>query len=261
MPAAKSVLRGSPSAAPATKSAHRGSQSAVPATSRFTKCCTCHEICTSRLTKCCACFKVHQMLCLPRNLSPSAVPATKSANKPHVQKSRFSAPVTKSELLDDHHHVQSAAPATKTAFRSKTAPIPCACHEKSTLEHQNTRFPLHLPRKLTTMYQNAHGTTTRAQSPEAPATGRQILRACAVEVHIDDVERHECTVNSNELAGHARAEQRSKHTFFSPTVRTPQCAHTVWGKNSIHIPPTAHVYHTTHIPPTVSHVYCHAHVD
>ena len=28
-----------------------------------------------------------------------------------------------------------------------------------------------------------------------------------------------CTVNSSEIAGHARA----------PTVRTPKCVHTVWG--------------------------------
>ena len=62
-------------------------------------------------------------------------------------------------------------------------------------------------------------TTTRAQSLETP-TDTQILRACAIEMHIDDVERHECTVNSSELAGHGRAEQRSKHTCLSPTVRT-----------------------------------------
>ena len=116
-------------------------------------------------------FEVHKALHLPRNLhiegqSQSAVPATKSANEPHVQKSRFTAPVTKSELLDDHHHVQSAAPATKTARLSKTPPIPCTCHEKSTLEHQNTRFPLRLPRKVTNMCENVHGTTTRAQSLE-----------------------------------------------------------------------------------------------
>ena len=173
------------------------------------------------------------------DLWPSAVNATKSAHRgsqsavaTYVQKPRFNAPVTKSELLDDHRHVQSAAPATKRAFRSKTPPIPCTCHEKSTLQHQSTRFPLHLSRKVTTMYQNAHGTTTRAQSPEAPAAGRQILRACAVEVHMDDVERHECTVNSSESAAHARAEQRSKHTCFSLTVRTPQCAHTVWRKTN-----------------------------
>ena len=180
----------------ATKSAHRGSQNAVPATK-----------------------SAHQG-------SQSALPATKSANEPHIQKPRFTAPVTKSELLDDHHHVQSAAPATKTAFRSKTAPIPCACHEKSTLEHQNTRFPLRLPRKVTTMYQNAHGTTTRAQSLEAPAAATQILRACAVEMHIDDVERHECTVNSSELAAHARALQRSKYQLLFHCRKNPSvCPH------------------------------------
>ena len=106
---------------------------------------------------------VHKVLHLPRKLHSEgdrAVPATKSANEPHVQKSRFTAPVTKSQLLDDHHHVESATPCTKTAFlRSKTAPI---CHEKSTLEHQTTRFPLRLPRKVTTMHENAHGATTRA---------------------------------------------------------------------------------------------------
>ena len=64
------------------------------------------------------------------------------------------------------------------------------------------------------MCENARGTTTRAQSLEAPAANTQIQRACAVEVHIDDVERHECTANSNELAIHARALQRSKHQLL-----------------------------------------------
>ena len=162
----------------------------------------------------------------------SAVPATKSA-LPGPPKA---APATKSALrgsLDDHHHVQSAAPATKTAFRRKTPPIPCTCHEKSTSEHQNTRLPLRLPRKATTIYQNAHGTTTRAQSLEAPAAGPQILRACAVEVHMDDVERHECTVSSNELAVHARAPQRSKPQLLSITVRTPSVSTLFGGKNTM----------------------------
>ena len=153
--------------------------------------------------------------------SQSAVPATKSANEPHVQKSRFTAPVTKSELLDDHHHAQSAAPATKTALRSKTAPSPCTCHEKSTLKHQNARFPLRLPRKVTTMCENAHGTTTRAQSSEAPAADTQIQQACAVEMHFEDFERHECTVNSNELAVHTRALQPSKHQLLFPYRKNP----------------------------------------
>ena len=79
------------------------------------------------------------------------------------------------------------------------------------------------------MCENAHSTTTRAQSLEAPAADTQIQRACAVEMHIDDVERHECTVNSSELAAHARAAHLSKHTCFSPTVRTPNVS-TLFGE-------------------------------
>ena len=76
------------------------------------------------------------------------------------------------------------------------------------------------------MYQNAHGTTTRAQSREAPAADTQILRACAVEVHIDDIENHECTVNSSELAVHGRALQRSKHQLLFTYRKNPSvCPH------------------------------------
>ena len=70
------------------------------------------------------------------------------------------------------------------------------------------------------------------QSLEAPAAGPQILRACAVEMHIDDVERLECTVNSSEFATHARAAQRSKHTCFSTTVRTPSVS-TLFGEKRV----------------------------
>ena len=150
-------------------------------------CCACHKICASRFTtKCCACLEICQRAtCL-----------------------RFAAPVTKSE----RHHVQSAAPATKSALRSKAAPIPCTCHEKSTLDHENTRFPLHLPGNVTTMCENAHGATMRALSLQAPAARTQISRACAVEMHFEDFERHECTVNGSELAVDVRASQRSKHS-------------------------------------------------
>ena len=55
----------------------------------------------------------------------------------------------------------------------------------------------------------------RAQSIEAPAADTQIQRACAVEMRVDDFERHECAVNSSELAVHARALQRSKHQLLS----------------------------------------------
>ena len=169
--ATKSALRGSQSAAPATKSALRGSQSAVPATKSALQ----DSQSAAPATK------------SARRGSQSAVPATKSANEPDVEKQRFTVPVTKSELVEDHHHVQSAATAMKTAVRSKTAPIPCACHDQSTLDHENTRFLLRLPRKVTTMCENAHGATTRAQSK------------C-----MWTIQRYECAVNNNELAVHAR---------------------------------------------------------
>ena len=90
------------------------------------------------------------------------------------------------------------------------------------------RLPLCLPRKVTTVCESAHGTTTRAQSRQALAAATQILRACAVEMHVDDFERHECTVNSSELAGHARAAERFKHSCLTTTVRTPKCVHSSW---------------------------------
>ena len=81
------------------------------------------------------------------------------------------------------------------------------------------------------MYQNARGAATRTQSLKAPAAGRQILGACAVEVRIDDVERHECTVNSSELAAHARTLQRSKHQLLFTYRKNPSvCPHCL-GKN------------------------------
>ena len=71
------------------------------------------------------------------------------------------------------------------------------------------------------MRENEHGATTRAQSLEAPAAGKQILRAYAVEMHFDDFEKRECTVNSSELAGHGRALQRSKHQLLFPYRKNP----------------------------------------
>ena len=169
-PVRKSARRGSQSAAPVMKSARRGSASAVPATKSALR--GSKELRRAPATK--STLRGSQSAVLAtKSRSPSAAPATKSAIEPRVQKLRFTAPVTKPELLDDHHHVQSAAPATKTACRIKTAPIPWACHEKSNLKHENMRFPLRLPRKVTIMRGNARDTTTRAQSLEAPAQGTQ----------------------------------------------------------------------------------------
>ena len=238
--------------APATKSALRGSQSAVTChaicTSRFTKCCTCHEICTSRFTRVLHLprnlhFEVHQVLHLPRNL--------------HFEVHKV-LPLPRNL----HFEVHKVLHACHEICTSRVTEC-CACHEickritcpKVTIHMHLSRNlssstittmskVLHLPRKLhfqvkqlrslapvtksRLWYQNAHGTTTRAQSPEAPASdsATQILRACAVEMHIDDVERHECTVNSNELAVHAGPLQRSKHQLLFPYRKNPSvCPH------------------------------------
>ena len=58
------------------------------------------------------------------------------------------------------------------------------------------------------MSENARSTTARAESREAPARAKPILQAGAVEMHFEDFERHDCTVNSSELAGHVGATPR-----------------------------------------------------
>ena len=113
-------------------------------TSRFTKRFACHEICASRFTQSAA-----PVTNSARRGSQSAVPATKSSTEPHVEKLRLTAPVTKSEHLEDHHHVhpkcctcheictvevkplRSLASVTKSRLcTTKTQVFPCACHEK-----------------------------------------------------------------------------------------------------------------------------------
>ena len=188
-PATKSALRGSPSAAPATKFALRGSPSDVPATKPA----------------------------LPG--PPSAVPATKSA----LRASQSAAPATKSALRGS----QGAVPVTKSALQGSPSAAPATkSARRGSPSATLARFPLRLPRKVAAAYENVHGAATRAQSLEAPAADTQIQRACAVEVRMDDVEGHECTVNSNELAVHGRAPQRSKHQLPFPYRKNPSvCPH------------------------------------
>ena len=113
-------------------------------TSRCTKRCTCHEICTSRVTERCACYE----LCTSRSTKCCTcheLCTSRSANEPHVQKSRFTAPVlssltitTMSKVLHlprklhfEVKQLRSLPPVTKSRLWSTTRGFPCACHEKS----------------------------------------------------------------------------------------------------------------------------------
>ena len=90
----------SQNAAPATEAALQGSQSAAPAT-KFAPQASHHAALPS----------------LPkrsfRMLSPDTSP--NSENEPLVQSLGFTTPATKSERAEDHSHVKSTAPATKSA--------------------------------------------------------------------------------------------------------------------------------------------------
>ena len=150
-------------------------------------------------------------------------------NSPHAQRLQLTARAMNSERTEDHRHAQSAAPATKPGHRSKAAPISFTCHGQLTWDHERTMFPLHLPRKVTTKSENAHGTTS-VRSRKAPTRAQQILRACTVKMHFKDLERHECIVNGSELAGHG-CEHHRLNTRPQRLPKNPQCDHAVWGTN------------------------------
>ena len=89
---------------------------------------------------------------------------------------------TKSEHAEDHHHVQSTAPERKSVHRHKHPQISCTCHEKSTLDHQNTRCPLRLPPKAITlrlkMFTSPHRERSLEEHPlssELAGPGREHL--------------------------------------------------------------------------------------
>ena len=154
-------------------------------------------------------LEAHKVLRLPRNLHfkiHMPQPCQGASPQERFQRQHPGSKAQLSREMSKITTISKVLRLPRNLHRSNTAPIPCACHEKPTLDHHSTRFPLCLPRKVTTVSENAHGTTTRAQSRQAPTAAHQILRACAVEVQ--DFERHECTAHSNELATHELATPR-----------------------------------------------------
>ena len=138
-------------------------------------------------------FKVHKALRLPRNLrieGHRALCLLRKLQTSHMSKS------------DDSLHLS----------RNLSSSTITTCHE-------NCIDPLHacMSRKvefgapkrevsLAPATKSDHHERKMRTAPQQDERGR----ACAVQMHIDNFERHECSVNSSELAAHARALQRSK---------------------------------------------------
>ena len=126
--------------------------------------------------------------------SQSVALATKSANEPYVQKY-------------DSLHLSRNLSSLTIAVMSKVLHLP----RKLSFEVKQLR-PLHLSRKidfgapkyevsLVSATKSHHHVRkcTRHHNESVVARSTQILRACAIEMHSDDVERHEYIVNSSEL--------------------------------------------------------------
>ena len=97
----------------------------------------------------------------------------------------------KSERLEDHRHVQiSACHEVCTSKEKRSDPLRLS-------RKADFGLPIHevslAPAKKSDHHvrKNARGPATRAQSRQAPAAATQILRACAVETRVDDIERHD----------------------------------------------------------------------
>ena len=169
---------------------------------------TCHEICTS-----CACHEICTTKSALRG-SQSTAPATKSANEPHVQK------IPKVTTHCACHEIRAPRRSPPKALHRCTshetciAPIPCACQEKSTLEHQNTRFPLRLPRKVTTMSENARGATNESAVTTSTCRGQADSASLRSRNALRGFREYECTANNSEFAGHV-----ARHRCL--TIRTP----------------------------------------
>ena len=184
-------------------------------------CYACHEICASRFTTSAPVHKARRLpqICASIFKAPSSATARQdhfqkrsfrsrhspiSENEPRVQRSRLTAPATKSERTEDHCPVQSTAPATKSALKSAhqspTAPISCICHEALTLDQHEVSLTKS-DRQIRT-FENAHVATMRALLLRPSRFCKPRSRNALQDLRIMN---HECiyTLNSSELAMYA----------------------------------------------------------
>ena len=79
--------------------------------------------------------------------------------------------------------------------------------------------------------------------------GADFVRACAVEMH-DNMSQEPLYTEIDRKNTAAQLEHPDQAPAFTPTVRTPQCGHTVWGIMYIYndVNNCKHIYGYTYLP-------------
>lgn len=117
--------------------------------------------------------------------------------------------------------------------------IHCTCHENSTPNTNAKPKALHLPRNLQIEVQPSRSPATKSRlrttktrrfpcachkkwcsRGKCPLQPTRLREPPALEVHFENLERHECAANSLELAGHT-GEHPQSSPALTTTVRTP----------------------------------------
>ena len=154
----------------------------------------------------------HRVLCLPRNLQTTHI--SKSHDPLLLSRSLSSSMIT----------TVSTVPATKTAFRSKTARLSrkvdfgAPKHEVSLAPA--TKSDHHVPKCARRHNESAVVTSARSSHPDSAS-----LRSRSVSRGVSAL-----YMAANQPHTPARFSDLSI-SCFPTTVRIPQCAHTVWGIN------------------------------
>ena len=78
--------------------------------------------------------------------------------------------------------------------------------------------------------------------------GTHFVRACTIEMQVKISQEPLCTELYRKNAG-AQMDYPDQAPAFTPTVRTPQCGHAVWGKNAVFCFRRSTIFKTPQPPP------------
>ena len=124
------------------------------------------------------------------------------------------------EPLDTEIYRKNAAPqiepGTQTHILCEPAQSKCmsTCHKKHHKSHFIGKFTGKMPRPRWAQKADTH-----------------FVRSCAVETHVK-ISQEPLDTEIYRKNAAAQSEHPDQAPAFTPTVRTPQCGHTVWGKRS-----------------------------